>query len=75
MRITKRVTNQLKLKKMKTSLKLDKIILEAQNYIYGGKGYNRNKFNTIKWAKIIDKFEKEVDKIGGVDYTLGDCLA
>ena len=60
---------------MKTSLKLDKIIQEAQTYIYGGRGYNRNKFNSIKWAKIRDKFEKEVDKIGGVNYTLGDCLA
>jgi hypothetical protein len=60
---------------MKTSLKLDKIISEAQAYIYGGKGYNSNKFNTIKWAKIRERFEKEANNIGGVDYTLGDCLA
>jgi hypothetical protein len=56
-------------------LKLDKIISEAQAYIYGGKGYNSNKFNTIKWAKIRERFEKEANNIGGVDYTLGDCLA
>ena len=60
---------------MKTSSKLDKIINEAQVYIYGGKGYSSKKFNTIKWAKIRARFEKEAYKIGGVDYTLGDCLA
>ena len=59
----------------KTSLKLDKIILQAREYIYGGNGYNSKKFNSIKWEKIRNRFEIEANKIGGIDYNLGDCLA
>ena len=63
-----------KLKIMKTSIKLEKIINQARLYIYGGKGYNSNKFNTSKWSTIRNSFEKEANKIGA-DYTIGDCLS
>lgn len=59
----------------KTSIKLDKIKDAAWEYLYGGKGYNSNKFYTKKYAKLLSDFEKEADAIGGVDYSLGDSLA
>jgi hypothetical protein len=73
--ICTQITTTKKLNTMKTSTKLNKIIEQAQNYIYGGNGYNSNKFNSKKWATIRSRFEIEADKIGGVDYNLGDCLA
>ena len=42
--ICTQITTTKKLNKMKTSAKLNKIIEQAQNYIYGGNGYNSNKF-------------------------------
>jgi hypothetical protein len=59
----------------KTSKRLEKIKDNAWNYIYGGKGYNTNKFLTKKYAIYQIQFEKEVELIGGVGYTLGDCMA
>ena len=67
--------NNIKTHIMKTSIKLNKIIEQAQDYMYSGKGYNSNKFNSAKWATLRNRFEIEADKIGGVDYNLGDCLA
>ena len=60
---------------VKTSIKLDKIINAAWDYLYGGKGYNTDKFNTKKYQTLLNRFEKEANAIGGVDYNLGDSLA
>ncbi len=59
----------------KTSKRLEQIKNNAYNYIYGGKGYNSNKFLTKKYAIFQIQFEKEVELIGSVGYTLGDCMA
>ena len=60
---------------VKTSDKLQSIINAASEYLYGGKGYNSSKWETKKMSDFRTKFEKEVQSIGGVDYTFGDCLA
>jgi hypothetical protein len=60
---------------VKTSKKLDNIIDNAWNYLYGGKGYNSSKWETQKMQNLRIKFEAEVLNIGGVNYTFGDCLA
>ncbi len=60
---------------VKSSKKLDLIIDKTYDYIYGGKGYNSNKFNTLKMQKFREQFQREAKLIGGVGYTLGDTLA
>ena len=63
---------------VKTSKKLDRIISAAQNHTR--KNFNGNKMfcDFLQTKRMIDlstRFELEVENIGGVDYTFGDCLA
>lgn len=62
---------------MKTSKKLDVIIDKAWNYIYRESMNNKYEYKvrTKKWIKLIDRFNIEAERIGGVDYYLGDCIA
>lgn len=62
---------------MKTSKKLDVIIDKAWNYIYRESMNNKyeHKLQTKKWMKLTIRFEIEAERIGGVDYYLGDCIA
>jgi hypothetical protein len=60
---------------VKTSKKLDRIKDLAWDYMYNGKGNWVKKMNTIKMYKLYDRFDKEAERIGGVDYTLADSLA
>ena len=60
---------------VKTSEKLEKIITQSRDYLYGGKGYNKSKWETKKMLSLRLRFEKEAERIGGVDYTFGDILA
>jgi hypothetical protein len=59
----------------KTSKKLDKIKDRAYDYVYGGRGFNTDKFYSKKYQNLIIQFEKEAEKIGGIDYNLSDVLA
>jgi ribosomal protein L31 len=60
---------------VKSSKKLDKIIDEARHYFYVTRGSWKFKNNTKKMFKLRQRFEKEVKRIGGVNYNFGDCLA
>ena len=60
---------------LKTSKKLDRIILDACNYVDNTRGSWEFKNNTKKMQKLRDRFDKEVERIGGVNYTFGDCIA
>ena len=62
----------------KTSKKLDRIIRAAQNHTarsYKGNVMFCDFLNTKRMRELSDRFETEVNNIGGVDYTFGDCLA
>jgi len=59
---------------MKTSKNLEKIIQQSKDYIYGGRGFNPKKFDTLKWTMLKRRFEKECKKIK-VNYKLFDFLA
>jgi len=63
---------------VKTSKKLDRIIAAAQNHTR--KNFNGNKMfcdflETKRMVDLSTRFEAEVENIGGVDYTFGDCLS
>ena len=63
---------------VKTTKKLDKIIEAAQNHTR--RNFNGNKMfcdflETKRMVDLITRFEVEVDRMGGVDYTFGDCIA
>ena len=63
---------------VKTSKKLDRIIAAAQDHTR--RSFNGNKMfadflGTKRMTDLRNRFEAEVDRIGGVDYTFGDCLA
>lgn len=60
---------------LKTSKKLDKIISDACDYVDNTRGSWEFKNNTKKMQKLRDRFDKEVERIGGVNYTFGDCIA
>lgn len=60
---------------LKTSKKLDKIISAACDYVDNTRGSWEFKNNTKKMQKLRDRFDKEVERIGGVNYTFGDCIA
>tara|TARA_R100000278_G_scaffold92851_1_gene70901 strand:+ start:105 stop:320 length:216 start_codon:yes stop_codon:yes gene_type:complete len=59
---------------VKTSKKLDKINKAAWEWFNDG-GNTSRKLNSIKIIKFRRRWEKEVERIGGVDYTFGDCIA
>lgn len=62
----------------KTSKKLDRIIKAAQNHTarsYKGNVLFSDFLATKRMSDLINRFELEVENIGGVDYTFGDCLA
>jgi hypothetical protein len=62
---------------VKTSKKLDTIIDKAWEYL-NTQSLNKSRSYKMQTKKIYDlriRFEKEVEKIGGVDYTFGDTLA
>jgi len=63
---------------VKTSKKLDRIILAAQNHTR--RNFNGNKMfcdflETKRMVDLSTRFDAEAENIGGVDYTFGDCLA
>ena len=62
---------------VKTSKKLDIIIDKAWSYIYRESMNNKYEYKvqTKKWSKLYNRFEIEAERIGGVDYYLGDCIA
>tara|TARA_R100000329_G_C7597047_1_gene211723 strand:- start:935 stop:1153 length:219 start_codon:yes stop_codon:yes gene_type:complete len=59
---------------MKTSPKLDKIKKQAWEWVNDGGSWAR-KCESQKLFNFRMKWEKEVERIGGVNYTFGDCLA
>ncbi len=59
---------------VKTSAKLDKIKNAAFDWVNDGGKWSR-KAESQKLFNYRMKFEKEVERIGGVNYTFGDCLA
>ena len=63
---------------VKTSKKLDRIILAAQNHTkrcYKGNVMFCDFLGTKRMIELSNRFHAEVENIGGVDYTFGDCLA
>jgi hypothetical protein len=60
---------------LKTSEKLEKIILQACDYVDNTRGTWEFKNNTKKMQKLRDRFEKEAKRIGGINYNFGDCIA
>jgi len=66
---------------VKTTKKLDKIIAAAQNHMRRNfRGYEVNGItfgdflDTKRMSGLRNRFEAEVERIGGVDYYFGDCL-
>ena len=63
---------------VKTSKKLDRIIKSAQNHTkrsYKGNVMFCDFLSTKRMMELNNRFNAEVDAIGGVDYSFGDCLA
>ena len=67
---------------IKTTKKLDNIIIAAQNHVRRSfKGYEVNGItfgdfcNTKRMMNLRNRFEIEVERIGGVNYIFGDCMA
>jgi len=58
----------------KTSDKLEKIKIAAWEWANDGGAWSR-KAESQKLFNYRMRFEKEVERIGGVNYTFGDCLA
>jgi hypothetical protein len=59
---------------MKTSEKLEKINEQAWNWVNDGGSWARKR-DSLKLLKFRMKWEKEAERIGGVNYTFGDCIA
>lgn len=59
---------------VKTSKKLDKIKKDAWEWVNDGGSWSR-KAESQKLDNFRMRFEKEVERIGGVDYTFGDSIA
>ena len=59
---------------VKTSEKLEKIKIAAFNWVNDGGSWARKR-DSQKLFNYRMRFEKEVERIGGVNYTFGDCLA
>ncbi len=60
---------------VKTSKKLDVIIKQAQEYVDDRSRSWEFKNNTKKMLKLRQRFDREVERIGGVNYNFGDCIA
>lgn len=63
---------------VKTSKKLNRIIESAQNHTkrsYKGNVMFCDFLGTKRMMELNNRFNAEVDAIGGVDYSFGDCLA
>jgi len=63
---------------VKTTKKLDRIILAAQNHTR--RNFNGNKMfcdflETKRMMDLRNRFEVEVERIGGLPYNFGDCMA
>jgi hypothetical protein len=58
----------------KTSKKLEQIKKVAWEWVNDGGSWSR-KAESQKLFNYRMRFEKEVERIGGVNYTFGDCLA
>tara|TARA_R100000655_G_scaffold5625_1_gene17134 strand:- start:35 stop:247 length:213 start_codon:yes stop_codon:yes gene_type:complete len=58
----------------KTSEKLEKIKIAAWEWVNDGGSWSR-KAESQKLFNYRMRWEKEVERIGGVNYTFGDCLA
>ncbi len=58
----------------KTSKKLEKIKKAAWEWANDGGSWSR-KAESQKLFNFRMRFEKEAERIGGVNYTFGDCLA
>ncbi len=59
---------------VKTSKKLEKIKIAAWEWVNDGGNWARKR-DSIKMIKFRMRFEAEAERIGGVKYTFGDCLA
>ena len=59
---------------VKTSAKLDKIKNAAFDWVNDGGSWSRKR-DSQKLFNYRMKFEKEVERIGGVKYNFSDCLA
>ena len=59
---------------VKTSKKLDKIKNAAWEWVNDGGSWARKR-DSQKLFQFRMRFEAEAERIGGVDYTFGDCIA
>ena len=59
---------------VKTSDKLEKIMNSAWEWVNDGGSWSR-KVESQKLFNYRMRWEKEVERIGGVNYTFDDCLA
>lgn len=59
---------------VKTSKKLEKIKTAAFDWVNDGGSWARKR-DSQKLFNYRMRFEKEVERIGGVNYTFGDCIA
>jgi hypothetical protein len=59
---------------VKTSAKLEKIKIAAWDWVNDGGSWSR-KSESQKLFNFRMRFEAEVERIGGVDYTFGDAIA
>ena len=59
---------------VKTSAKLDKINKQAWEWVNDGGSWKR-KASSRKLFNFRMKWQEEVERIGGVNYTFGDCIA
>jgi|TARA_B100001094_G_scaffold332747_1_gene406201 hypothetical protein len=59
---------------VKTSAKLDKIKNAAWDWVNDGKSWSRKAESKKLWNYRM-RFEKEAERIGGLDYTFGDAIA
>ena len=59
---------------VKTSDRLEKIKEAAFNWVNDGGSWSRKR-DSQKLFNYRMRFEKEVERIGGVKYTFGDCIA
>lgn len=66
---------------IKTTKKLDKIIIAAQNHMrrnFRGYEFNGITFgdfcDTKRMSSLRDRFNAEAERIGGLDYYFGDCM-
>jgi len=59
---------------VKTSARLEKIKTAAWEWVNDGGSWSRKR-DSQKLFNFRMRFEEEVERIGGVDYTFGDSIA